>query len=108
MKTFFFVLGQLVLFGLFTAIFFVGSFLGLLHRDPFPMHWFLTHPTPTTVRYFVPTGLILMSGLYCLIFLMEAAARKVRTAGLWTTVVYLLALVVGLVEKFGFATHDLR
>ena len=108
MKTSFFVLGQLILFGLFTAIFFLGSFLGVLHRDPFPMQWFVTHPAPGVVRYFVPTGLILMSGVYCLVFLVEAAARRVRTAGLWTTIVYLLALVVGLVEKFGFATHDLR
>ena len=108
MKTFLFVLGQLILFGLFTAVFFVGSFLGPLHRDPFPMKWFLTHPTPMTVHYFVPTGLILMSGFYCLVFLVEAAARKVRTAGLWTTFAYLLALAVGLVEKFGFATFDLH
>ena len=108
MKTFWFILGQLLLFGLFLAIFFVGSFLGLLHRDPFPMQWFLTHPTPTTVRYFVPAGFLLMSGLYCVIFIAEAAAHKVRTAGLWTTIMYLLALVVGLVEKFGFTTRDLR
>ena len=108
MKTFLFVLGQLILFGLFTAVFFVGSFLGPLHRDPFPMKWFLTHPTPMTVHYFVPTGFILMSGLYCLVFLIEAAARKVRTAGLWTTFVFLLALAVGLVGKFGFATYDLH
>ena len=108
MKTFLFVLGQVILFCVFTSLFFVGSFLGLLHRDPFPMKWFLTHPTPMTIRYFVPTGLILMSGFYCLVFLMEAAARKVRTAGLWTTFVFLLALFVGVVERFGFATHDLR
>ena len=108
MKMFFFLFGQVILLGLFTAIFFFGSFLGLLHRDPFPMQWFLTHPTPTTVRVFVPTGLILMTGLYCLVFLLEAAVRKLRTAGLWTTIIYLLALLIGLVEKFGFATHDLR
>ncbi len=108
MKRFFFGLGQVILFGLFTAIFFFGSFLGVLHRDPFPMQWFLTHPAPGVVRFFVPTGLILMSGVYCLVFLVEAAARKVRTAGLWTTIVYFLALVVGLIGKFGFATHDLR
>ena len=108
MKTFFFVLGQVVLFGLFVAVFFFGSFLGLLHRDPFPMRWFVTHPTPSTIHYFVPTGLILMSGLYCLIFLLEVAARKVRTAGFLTTTVYLMALVVGLVERFGFMTNDLR
>jgi len=34
----------------------------------------------------------------------EAAMKRLRTAGLWTTIVYILALVIGLVEKFGWVT----
>ena len=101
------ILGQFLLFVVFLAIFFSGSFLGLFHLDPFHAQWFLSHPTPTTTRYFIPTGLIFMTILYLIVFGIEAAVKRLRTAGLWTTVVYILALVIGFASKFGFVTHDL-
>jgi hypothetical protein len=103
MKTALFVLGQFVLFVLFVAIFFAGGILGLFHLDPFHApHWFLSHPTPDTSRYFVPSGLLLMTILWLIVVGIEAAAKKIRTAGLWTSVAYAVALIIGLVAKFGW------
>jgi len=102
MKTALFVIGHLALFVVFIVVFFGGSLL-----DPFHMKWFISHPTLTSSRYFVPDGLILMVLLYIVIVGVEAAAKKLRTAGLWTTVTFAIALVVGLLAKFGMLTHDL-
>jgi len=105
MKTVLHILGQLVLLALFVAIFFAGSILGLFHLDPFAApHWFVSHPTLTTTRYFVPSGLLLTTILYLIVLAIEAASKRLRTAGLWTTIVYALALIAGLVAKFGWAT----
>ena len=103
MKTALAILGQLILFALFLALFFGGSLLGLFHADPFHApHWFVSHPTPTTTRYFVPSGLLLMSIFWLIILGIEAAARRIRTAGLWTSVAFAVALVIGLIMKFGW------
>ena len=93
-------LGQIALFALFLALFFAGSFF-----DLFGAHWFLSHPQPGTVRYFVPTGLLLMTLAYAVVFALEALARKLRTAGLATTIAFVLALVLGFAAKFGFVTR---
>src|ERR1700722_7391468 len=99
------IFGQIILFAIFVAIFFGGGILGVFHLDPFGApHWLLSHPTPETTRYFVPSGLLLMTVLWLVVLGIEAAMKRLRTAGLWTTVVYVLALVIGLVEKFGWVT----
>ena len=100
-------LGQFVLFLLFLAVFFSGSFLAIFHLDPFHAQWFVSHPSPTSIRFFVPTGLILMTVFYLIVFAIEAARGRLRSAGLWTTIVFILALVVGFASKFGFVQHDL-
>ncbi len=105
MKTVLAVLGQLLLFALFAAIFFAGGILGLFHADPFGApHWFVSHPTLTSTRYFVPSGLFLMTILWLIILAIETAAKKLRTAGLWSTAAYAAALIIGLLLKFGWAT----
>ena len=105
MKTALAILGQLILFAMFVAIFFAGGILGLFHLDPFGApHWFVSHPTPFSIRYFVPSGLFLMSILWLIVIGIEAAAKKLRTASLWTTVAYVAALIIGLMLKFGWAT----
>ena len=107
MKTALAVIGQLFLLLVFLALFGGGSFLGLFHLDPFGApHWFVTHPAPESTRFFVPSGLFLMTILYMVVLGVEAAAKRVRTAGLWTTVVFLVALVFGLLVKFGFVTSN--
>ena len=105
MKTALSLIGQLILFALFTAIFFAGGILALFHADPFHApHWFVSHPTLTSTRYFVPSGLFLMTILWLIVLGIETAAKKLRTAGLWTTVAYAAALIIGLLLKFGWAT----
>ena len=108
MKTTLAVLGQLALLLLFLALFGGGSFLGLFHADPFHApHWFVSHPTPTSTRYFVPSGLFLMTILYLVVLGLEAAARRLRSAGKWTSIVFLVALILGWLWKFGFVTTSL-
>jgi hypothetical protein len=99
------VLGQIILFALFVGLFFAGGVLVLFHLDPFGApQWFVSHPTPEATRYFVPSGLLLMTILYLVVVGIEAALKRLRTAGLWTTIVFVLALVTGLVERFGWVT----
>ena len=99
------VIGQLVLFAVFTAIFFAGGILGIFHLDPFGApRWFISHPTPISTRSFVPSGLFLMTILWLIVLGIEAASKKLRTAGLWTTVAYAAAVIIGLLLKFGWAT----
>jgi hypothetical protein len=107
MKTALSILGQFVLFVLFVAIsspitqFFLSIWIH------FHLRWFISHPTPTTIRYFEPMGQIYMTAIYLVVLAIEAMAKRLRTAGRWTTVAYALALIVGLVAKFGWGTHDL-
>lgn len=106
MKTALHILGQLLLCALFVAIFFAGGILGLFHLDPFGApHWFLTHPSPEATRYFVPSGLLLMTILYFIVLAIEATSKKLRTAGLWTTVAFAVALIIGLLARFGWVQN---
>jgi uncharacterized BrkB/YihY/UPF0761 family membrane protein len=56
-------------------------------------------------RYFVLDGIIFMLILYVLFLLLGAARRRLRSAVLTSTVAAVLALVLGLAMKFGFATR---
>ena len=96
------VLLLLVQLFLFYAIFLVGSLL-----DPFKMKWFISHPTPLSTRFFVPDGLLLMIAFFVLILLAEGAAKRIRTAGMLTSIAFVVALLFGFLSKFGWATHDL-
>jgi len=105
MKNVLAILGQLLLFALFIALFFAGGILGLFHLDPFGApHWFVSHPTVTSTRYFVPSGVFLMTFLWLLVLGIEVVAKKLRSAGLWTSAAYAAALIIGLLLKFGWAT----
>ncbi len=88
-------------FFFFLGIFLVGSFL-----HPLNLRWSETHITPTTIRYFIPDGLIIMLALYAVIVITQALSKRLR-AGIITTAALLLALAVGLLAKFGSVTHDL-
>ena len=56
-------------------------------------------------RYFVLDGLVVMFLLYIVFLLIGAARHRVRSAALSSTVAVVLALVLGLAMKFGFATR---
>jgi len=96
------ILGQLLLLILFLIVFFGGSLL-----DPFHLKWFISHPSQLSTRYFVPDGLILMTLLWVIIVAIEASAKRLRSAGLWTTVAYVLALIIGVAMKFGWLQIDI-
>jgi hypothetical protein len=99
MKNILAIFGQ---FLLFVLVFLGGSFFPPMH-----LKWFVTHPTPTSTRLFVPDGLLLMLVLSLVILLIESVAKRLRTAGVGTSIALFLALILGLAAKFGFVTQSL-
>ncbi len=89
------------------TILFLIVFLGGTLWDPFHLKWLITHPTLSSTRFFVPDGLILMLALYLLILIFEAARKRLDASGLLSSIAFVLALTLGLISRFGFATHDL-
>jgi hypothetical protein len=87
-------------FLLFFFVFGLGSIL-----PPFHIQHVLTS-TPAATRIFIADGLMLMLGLYVLIVVIEALAKRLRTAAPWTTLALILAAVLGLILKFGFLTRS--
>ena len=84
------------------VVFLAGSLI-----DPFKMRWFVSHPTSSSTRWFVPDGLLITLAVFLLILAIEAAAKRIRTAGVLTSTAFLLALLFGFLLKFGWLTHDL-
>ena len=89
-------------FFLFLGVFLVGSFL-----HPFNFHWRVSHPTPETTHYFVADGLLILFALYAVILISQYFAKRLRTAGVATTMALVLALVVGFAAQFGSVTRDI-
>ena len=83
---------------LFLIVFFVGSIFPPFHFE----HVLIA--TPGTTRIFVADGLVLALVLYVLIVILEVVRKRLRTAAPWTTLAFLLAVVFGLMLKFGFKT----
>ena len=96
------IIGAALQFFLFLFAFTIGSF-----AHPFNLHWGLTVTTPTTTRYFVADGLILMAVLFVLILLIEALTKHLRSLAIWTTAAFVFATIVGFVIKLGFVTHEI-
>jgi hypothetical protein len=88
-------------FLLFFAAFAVGIIVAVF--DPLHMKWFVTHPTPSSTRYFSPDGILLMLFLYVIILLIQAARGTIRTSSPRTTLALALAMLLGFFLKFGFA-----
>jgi len=97
MKNVIFTVLQLVLF---LVVFFIGSIFPPFHFE----HVILA--TPGTTRIFIADGLLLTLALCVLIVLGEALSKRLRTAAPWTTLAFVLALVFGLMMKFGFLTRS--
>lgn len=95
MKSVVFTVLQLILL---LIVFFVGSIFPPFHFE----HVLIA--TPGTTRIFVADGLVLALVLYILIIILEVARKRLRTAAPWTTLAFLLAVVFGLMMKFGFKT----
>lgn len=95
MKSVVFTILQLILL---LIVFFVGSIFPPFHFE----HVLIA--TPGTTRIFVADGLVLALVVYILIVILEGARKRLRTAAPWTTLAFLLAVVFGLMMKFGFKT----
>jgi hypothetical protein len=93
------VLSGLLQFILFLLVFAVGSFLPGAHLL-LPM-WSVSAGTG---RIFVYDGLVLMLALYVLILLIAAARKRLPVAWPTSTVAFVVALLLGLLAKFGFKT----
>jgi hypothetical protein len=93
-------------FVLFAAVFVATPVLAIF--DPWHLkHWFVSHPTLTSTRYFSPEGFLLMVALYLLILAIEAATKHLRTAGTITTIAFVVVLVCGVLLRWGWATNEL-
>ena len=95
MKSVVFTILQLILL---LIVFLVGSIFPPFHFER------VLIATPGTTRIFVADGLLLAFVLYILIVILEVARKRLRTAAPWTTLAFLLAVVFGLMMKFGFKT----
>ena len=95
MKSVVFTILQLILL---LIVFFVGSIFPPFHFER------VLIATPGTTRIFVADGLVLAFVLYILIVILEVARKRLHTAAPWTTLAFLLAVVFGLMMKFGFKT----
>jgi hypothetical protein len=85
---------------LFLFVFFVGSILPPFHFE----HVIIA--TPGTTRIFIADGLLLALALYVLIVLVQVLRKRLRTSTPWTTLALVLAIVFGLMMKFGFLTRS--
>lgn len=86
---------------LFLFVFLAGSLLVAVPAAHLPS-W---NVNLSGMRYFVLDGILLMFILYLLFLLLGAARHRLRSAVLTSTVAVVLALVLGLAMKFGFATR---
>jgi len=88
----------LLQFVLFLVIFAAFSFLPLMNLQH------VVGPTPEGTRVFIWDGLLLSALVYVIILGFEAARRRIRSAGVWTTAAFVLAAGFGLAIKLGFKT----
>jgi hypothetical protein len=86
---------------LFVVVFFIGSFFPPFHFE----HVLIA--TPGTTRVFIADGLLLTLALYVLIVLVQVLRKRLRISTPWTTLAFVLAVVFGLMMKFGFLTRSL-
>jgi hypothetical protein len=86
-------------FIVFLVVFLVGSLLPGMHLL-LPL-WSVPAGDG---RIFVYDGLVLMIALYVLILLIAAARRRLPVSWPTSTVAFAVALILGLLSKFGFKT----
>jgi hypothetical protein len=97
MKNVIFTIIQLIIFLL---IFFIGSIFPPFHFE----HILIA--TPGVTRIFIADGLLLALILYIVIVIGEAARKRLHSAAPCTTLAFILAIVFGLMMKFGFLTRS--
>jgi hypothetical protein len=93
-------IATLLQFVLFLFVFGVFSLFPLFHMQH------VISSTPISSRIFVADGLVLVLALYIVILLIEAAMKRLTVAAPWTSLAFVLALVLGFMMKFGFLTNS--
>ncbi len=94
------IISTLLQFVLFLFVFGVFSLFPPLHMQ------YVLHSTPNGPRMFIADGLVLALALYLVILLIQAAMKRLTTSASWTSIAFVLAVVVGLLMKFGFLTKS--
>jgi hypothetical protein len=92
-------IGTLLQFLLFLVVFGVFSLL-----SPFHVEHVLGSSAAGT-RIFIADGLILTVALYAVILLVAALRKRLVISAPWTSLAFMLAVVAGLMMKFGFLTR---
>jgi uncharacterized membrane protein YpjA len=85
---------------LFLIVFFLGSIFPPFHFE----HVLIA--TPGATRIFIADGLVLTLALYILIVIVQVLRKRLRISTPWTTLALVLAIVLGLMMKFGFLTRS--
>jgi hypothetical protein len=93
------VLLAILQFLLFAVVFFAASLFPPFHIEH------VLGVTPDGTRIFVADGLLLATALFVLILVIEAARKRLRTAGPWTAIAFVLAALAGYAARFGFLTR---
>ena len=91
----------LLQFLVFLAVIAAGSF-----ASPFGVQSIFGR-TPRLVHIFVWDGLLLGVALWIVVLLAEYLAKRLRSAGVLTTLAFIAAAAISLVIKLGFITHEL-
>jgi hypothetical protein len=92
-------LSTVLQFVMFLLVYAIGSLFPPFHIQR------LLIATPTYSRIFIMDGILIAVALYIAIVLGETI-MKGRRQITWTTIAFVLALVLGYVMKFGFITHE--
>jgi hypothetical protein len=84
---------------LFLVVFFIGSILPAISHLP------LWSVNISATRYFALDGVVLMLVLYVLLLLLGVLRRRLISAVFTSTTALVIAFILGLAMKFGFATR---
>lgn len=61
--------------------------------------------TPTYSRIFILDGILITLALYIVIVIIETLVKRLCQVT-WTTIAFVLAVILGYFMKFGFITHE--
>ncbi|HZY73719.1 MAG TPA: hypothetical protein VFE22_11480 [Edaphobacter sp.] len=92
-------LSTVLQFVMFLLVYAIGSLF-----PPFHVQRILIS-TPTYSRIFILDGILLTLALYIVIVIIETLVKRLCQVT-WTTIAFVLAVLLGYVMKFGFMTHE--
>jgi hypothetical protein len=92
-------LSTVLQFVMFLLVYAIGSLF-----PPFHIQRVLI-ATPTYSRIFILDGILITLALYIVIILAETVMKRLCQVT-WTTIAFILAVLLGYVMKFGFITHE--